>query len=218
MDSNSGRCVAVTLGAAFAAALIGVAPAAPSSPVVQVPQIQLIDVDTAESPLGDGTALIFGGSGMPIPPPQYVEAADTLYLQPLGFDGTAQSSFTPEGSYPLDPNSLGIDTSLGQDEKFMVSDIEGQIAGGGVSPENPVVVFGYSQSSDAASLLMPQLQADGVPSNDVHFVLIGDPQNPDGGVLNTFDFPAGNNAAFAALELPFEPATPSDLYPTDIYT
>ena len=36
----------------------------------------------------------------------------------------------------------------------MVSDIESQIAGGGVSPENPVVVFGYSQSSEASSLLM----------------------------------------------------------------
>ena len=71
----------------------------------------------------------------------------------------------------------------------MVSDIESQIAAGGVSPENPVVVFGYSQSSEASSLLMQQLQADGVPSDDVHFVLVGDPVNPNGGLLNTFDFP-----------------------------
>jgi hypothetical protein len=51
--------------------------------------------DTADSPLGDGTALLFGPSGVPIPPPQYVDAADTLYLQPLGFTGTAQSEFEP---------------------------------------------------------------------------------------------------------------------------
>ena len=174
--------------------------------------------DGADSPLGDGTALVFGGTGVPTPPPQYVDAADTLYLQHLGFTGTAQSSYTPEGSSALDPNTLGYGTSLAQDQPIMVSDIESQIAGGGVSPENPVVVFGYSQSSEASSLLMQQLQNDGVPSDDVHFVMVGDPVNPDGGFMNTFDFPAGNTSAFSPLDVPFEPATPADLYPTDIYT
>ncbi len=174
--------------------------------------------DGADSALGDGTALVFGGTGVPTPPTQYVEAADTLYLQHLGFTGTAASSYTPEGSSALDPNTLGYGTSLAQDQPLMVSDIESEIAGGGVSPENPVVVFGYSQSSEASSLLMQQLQTDGVPSDDVHFVMVGDPVNPDGGFMNTFDFPAGNTSAFSPLDVPFEPATPSDLYPTDIYT
>jgi PE-PPE domain len=174
--------------------------------------------DTADSPLGDGTALVFGGTGVPTPPEQYVDAADTLYLQHLGFTGTAESSYTPEGSSALNPYTLGYGTSLGQDQQIMISDIENQIAGGGVGPENPVVVFGYSQSSEASSLLMQQLQADGVPSDDVHFVMVGDPVNPNGGFMNTFDFPAGNTSAFSALDVPFEPATPSDLYPTDIYT
>ena len=81
--------------------------------------------DTADSPLGDGTALVFGPSGVPIPPPQYVDAAEQLYLQPLGFTGTAQSEFEPNGAYPLTGvKSLGIDTSLGQDQQIMVSDIE----------------------------------------------------------------------------------------------
>lgn len=100
----------------------------------------------------------------------------------------------------------------------MISDIESRIAAGGVSPENPAVVFGYSQSSGAASLIMQQLHDAGVPSDDVHFVLVGDTQNPNGGFLNTFDFPAGNTSAFTPFDYPFEPATPSDLYPTDIYT
>ena len=130
--------------------------------------------DTADSPLGDGTALLFGPTLVPTPPSQYVDAADTLYLQQLGFTGTSQSSYIPDGSSALDPSSLPYGTSLGQDQSIMVSDIESQIAAGGVSPENPVVVFGYSQSSEAASLLMQQLQADGVPSDDVHFVLVGD--------------------------------------------
>ncbi len=138
------------------ASLITVPSVAPPSPRnVQVREIQLTDVDTADSPLGNGAALVFGGTGVPIPPPQYVDAADTLYLQPLGFTGTAQSSFTPEGSSALTGvNSLGFGTSMGQDQQIMVSDIESQIAAGGVTPENPVVVFGYSQSTDAASLTM----------------------------------------------------------------
>ena len=201
------------------ASLITVPSVAPPSPRnVQVREIQLTDVDTADSPLGNGAALVFGGTGVPIPPPQYVDAADTLYLQPLGFTGTAQSSFTPEGSSALIVHSLGFGTSIGQDQQIMVSDIESQIAAGGVTPENPVVVFGYSQSTDAASLTMSELAQQGVPSDDVHFVLVGDLQNPNGGLLNTFDFPPGNTSAFTALDVPFEPATPSDLYPTDIYT
>jgi hypothetical protein len=174
--------------------------------------------DTADSPLGDGTALIFGPTLVPNPPSQYVDAADTLYLQQLGFTGTSQSTYIPDGSSALDPNTLPYGESLDQDQSFMVSDIESQIAGGGVSAENPVVVFGYSQSSEASSLLMQQLEADGVPSDDVHFVMVGDPDNPDGGFMNTFDFPAGNTSAFTTLDIPFESATPSDVYPTDIYT
>jgi hypothetical protein len=208
----------LTAGIAIACASLFVVPpvAAPPPRHVQVRAIQL--VDTADSPLGDGTALVFGPTLVPIPPPQYVDAADTLYLQPLGFTGTAQSSFIPDGSSALDPKSLGFGTSLGQDQQIMVSDIESQIAAGGVSPENPVVVFGYSQSSEAASLIMSELAQQGVPSDDVHFVLVGDLSNPNGGLLNTFDFPAGNTSAFTALDVPFEPATPFDLYPTDIYT
>ena len=218
MSPQNLSVAALTFSVAITGAgLIAVASVSPSVPNVQVRAVQLADVDTADSPLGDGTALVFGPSGIPIPPPRYVDAADTLYLQPLGFTGTAQSSFTPEGSAAI-VKSLGFGTSLGQDQQIMVSDIEGRIAAGGVSPENPVVVFGYSQSSDAASLIMQQLQAAGVPSDDVHFVLVGDLQNPNGGLLNTFDFPAGNTSAFTAADFPFEPPTPSDLYPTDIYT
>jgi PE-PPE domain len=216
LSTTGGGLLAV--GAMVSGGLLVVPSVAPSPRPVQVREIQLTDVDTADSPLGDGTALVFGGTLLPTPPEQYVDAADTLYLQQLGFTGTAESSYTPEGSSALDPNTIGYGTSLGQDQQIMISDIESQIAGGGVSPENPVVVFGYSQSSEASSLLMQQLQADGVPSDDVHFVLVGDLVNPNGGLLDTFDFPAGNTAPFSALDVPFEPAAPSDLYPTDIYT
>ncbi len=79
---------------------------------------------------------------LPTPPEQYVDAADTLYLQPLGFTGTAESSYTPEGAVSAltGVHSLRVKSlPLGQDQQIMISDIENQIAAGGVSPENPVV-------------------------------------------------------------------------------
>jgi PE-PPE domain len=220
MSPQNSSVAALTISVAITGAgLIAVASVSPSVPNVQVRAVQLADVDTADSPLGDGTALVFGPSGLPIPPPQYVDAADTLYLQPNGFTGTAQSAFIPDGAYPITGvKSLELATSLGQDQPIMISDIENQIAAGGVSPENPVVVFGYSQSSGASSLIMSQLHDAGVPSDDVHFVLVGDAQIPNGGFQSTFDFPAGNTSAFTAFGFPFLPPTPSDLYPTDIYT
>ena len=213
------RPYAIAGVALLGAGLIAVTSVGPPPRAVQVRESQLLDVDTAGSPLGDGTALIFGPTGVPIPPPQYVDAAETLYLKPLSFNGFGMSSVEPNGGYPLTGvKSLGFDTSLSQDQQIMLADIHGQIAAGGVSAENPVVDLSYSQSSVATSLVMPQLAQQGVPGDDVHFVLLGDLNNPNGGFDTTFDFPAGNTAALNAFDASFGPATPSDLYPTDIYT
>jgi hypothetical protein len=84
----------VTAGAALvAASLIAVLSVAPPLPAVQVREIRLINVDTAASPLGDGTALIYGGSGMPLPGPLAVDSAEQLYLAPNGFTGIAEPAF-----------------------------------------------------------------------------------------------------------------------------
>jgi hypothetical protein len=218
MSSNR----SIYAAAAVAVVSTGVVVSTPVTPApidVQARAVRLIDVDTAASPLGDGTALIYGGSGIPIPGPLYVDAADQLYLQPNGFTGTLQSEFIPNGLRPFTGlNSLGYGMSLNQDQPIMISEIENQIAAGGVSPDNPVVVFGYSQGSDAASLIMQQVHDDGVPADDLHFVLVGDTNNPGGGAMNLFDFPAGNTGGLSGLDVPFQPATPSDLYPTDIYS
>ncbi|WP_409428623.1 PE-PPE domain-containing protein [Mycobacterium sp. SMC-11] len=168
---------------------------------------------------GGGTALVYDGSGGPVPAAQYLDAVNTLYLQPNGFTGTVQPGFVPDGLYPITGiRSLGFGTSLGQGQPMMLSAIQNQIAAGGVSSENPLVVVGYSQTSTVASLVMPQLQEAGVPSDAVHFVLLGDPSNPNGGILTTFDFPSGNTGALTPVDFPFGPATPSEAYPTDIYT
>ncbi|GFG73869.1 PE-PPE domain-containing protein [Mycobacterium botniense] len=156
---------------------------------------------------GDDTALVMGPSGFPVPPPTYVDAANELFLHLP--DTSVLPLTTPEGLYPVTGvNTLPFDSSVTQGEATLNTAISQQIA-----DHNHVEVFGYSQSSTIASLEMSQLHAEGVPSSDVSFVLVGDPNNPDGGLLERF----------AGLSIPsfgatFSGATPSDLYPTDIYT
>jgi PE-PPE domain len=207
---SAGMAIAVT-------SLIAV-PVATPMPHVQVRDVRLTSGDGADSPLGDGTALVIGGSGIPIPPERYVDAANTLYLQPREFTGTPQALDTPEGFYPTTGvNSLTADASEAQGAQIMDGAITGQIADGNVDAANPVVVFGYSQSSAMSTFTMQQLQDQGVPSDDVHFVLVGDTAAPNGGLLERFDLP-GNDLSVPSFGVTFGNPTPADLYPTDIYT
>ena len=114
---------------------------------------------------------------------------------------------------------MTLDQSVAEGQQILDSAILGQIAGGEVDAANPVVVFGWSQSATISSLTMSQFAEQGVPSDDVHFVLIADPSNPDGGMLSLFDVPVdGQDPTIPALGITFSGATPSVLYPTDIYT
>jgi hypothetical protein len=193
--------------------------ATPPLPASQTLNVKLTTGDTADSALGDGIALVIGGSGLPDPPPAYVDAVDKLYLEPLGFTGTAEPLDTPEGLYPATGvHSLLYDTSAAEGQQILDNAILGQIATGNVNADNPVVVFGLSQSSIIASNTMTELASQGVPSDDVHFVLTGDVSNPDGGDMERFDLPPGSDPSFPSLGFTLTGATPSDLYPTDIYT
>ena len=159
---------------------------------------------------GDDTALVLGPSLFPVPPPLYVDAVDGLYIQRLDPGATAVPLTTPEGLYPLSGvNSLPLDTSIAQGEATLNNAILHQVN----DLHNHVDVFGYSQSSIISSLLMPQLAAEGVPSSDVSFILVGNENNPDGGMFERFV-----GASFPSFGITLNDATPSDLYPTDIYT
>lgn len=187
-----------------------VQPAAAHAPVL---------LAAAESSVGDGTALIMGASFVATPSQGWLNAFDRLYLQPHGFTGDIRAVTTPESLYPFTgPFSMTFDNSTARGQQIILDAIKEQIAAGGVSHDNPVVVSGYSQSSTIDSLLMSRLAAEGVDPNDVHFVLLGDPNNPNGGLLERFAVADGNTPDAASLGLTFSGATPSDISPADIYT
>ena len=55
---------------------------------MQTRAVRLTSGDTADSPLGDGTAFILGGSGLETPGQTYANAIDAEYLAPRDFTGT----------------------------------------------------------------------------------------------------------------------------------
>ncbi|MBS9535186.1 PE-PPE domain-containing protein [Mycobacterium sp. M1] len=164
----------------------------------------------AAAPAG-GIALILGPSMISTPSQQYADTVEKLYLAPNGFTGETQVLTTPESPYYLD-------SSEDEGAKILTAKIQSLIDAGQVNAENPVTVFGYSQSAALTTLAMQQLHAAGVPSEDVHFVLVGDSANPNGGMLIGFENLPGLSQVLSAGDVTLGNPTPNDLYPTDIYT
>ena len=196
----------------------------------------------------DTIGLVIGGSGDPLPGPDYVGAANELYIDnPLhpNFPGTtypdpyANGLYTPEGWYPIegvhslyinypnDPDGFSSQSSsVGQGVTILENAINSNFGAGDAS-----TVFGYSQSSIIASQVMELLNptdtpgAGTIPTDDLQFLLIGDPNSPNGGLLerfNGFETTSGTTVNdelnLPSLGVSFDGATPSDAYPTDIYT
>ena len=195
--------------------------------------------------------LVIGGSGVPIPGSGYVGAANELYIDnPLhpNFPGTtypdpyANGLYTPEQWYPIEgvhneyinyPNDAAgfsdQSTSVGQGVTILENAINSNLTGGDIPQIS--TVFGYSQSSIIASQVMELLDptntpgGSSIPLGDLQFLLIGDPNNPNGGLLerfNGFETVSGqtvpNELNLPSLGVSFDGATPSDAFPTDIYT
>ncbi len=143
-----------------------------------------------------------GPSGTPTPSLKYDLHAYEKYISRNFTTGTLQILSTPEGLYPITGvKSLPLNISVNQGITILNNAITQQIS----NSNTPVVVFGYSQSSIISSLELSQLQASGVPRNDVSVVLVGNEMNPNGGILARFP---GLN--FTSLGLPFYGGMPTN--------
>lgn len=169
------------------------------------------------------TSVYISGSGIPVPSAPYIATVFANFILP-NFPGgsvtNALALFTPAGLYPLTGTTvLTLNYSVSQGLSVLQTTLLGTGLGqhGLIQPGGqPVVVQGISQGAIIASLEMQQLLTMPSPptASQLGFVLLGDPMNPNGGLL----------ARFPGLTLPslgqtFYGATPSNTpWPTHIYT
>jgi hypothetical protein len=159
---------------------------------------------------------------IPVENQEYADLASSLYLDPQGFNGTPTTLIVPE----VIPGSSTLDQAMAVDEQDLVTAVENQFNAGGLDAANPLYIFGYSQSAVAASLAEQQLADYGIPSSDLHFVLLGDSASAHGGWLNAFvdSLPqwlqpsATETLTQFGLGEVLGATTPDNLYPTDVYT
>ncbi|MCV7259909.1 PE-PPE domain-containing protein [Mycobacterium shimoidei] len=194
----------------------------PSAPATEAKSLE------ADAVLMDTESLIVGPSGVPIPPQSYIDAVSERFIDPAMpfFPGQpvfsvdhANAVFTPEGLQPLNGiKVLPLDPSVAQGATIVENTIDQQLAAG-----NDVVYSGYSQSSTIASQVMRDLlalpMAEQPTADQLSFVLLADPNNPDGGLLSRFGDPTLPPLTLPSLQLTFSPATPSNtVWETAIYT
>jgi hypothetical protein len=150
---------------------------------------------------------------------EYANVANDLYLSANGFDGTATVFLTPDEGNEVADVAPGV--------QALVQTIEADYTAGDLSAADPLYVFGYSEGAVEEGLAEQQLAADGIPSDDLNFVMVGDSASAEGGYLNTvidslpesWQQPAVEYFADLGVTPPLLGATtPDDLYPTEVYS
>jgi hypothetical protein len=147
------------------------------------------NADNSDFLSGSTDALILGSTGIPTPDAAYIGGAESLYLDPLGYDGNAASALAL-----TTPETYDFTTSVTQGEQDLVNAVVADYGAGDMGCDagvcsDPLTIFTYSQSSAIAALAEQQLAADGIPTDALRFVMTG--ADPLG--------------------------VPDNLYPTDIY-
>jgi hypothetical protein len=157
------------------------------------------------------TALIMGGSGQGDPTgfTNYIPHVASYYIAP---NSTCQPDScrlvpvsTPGGVIPPFIGNLTYDLSVAEGVLDLRAALDSQLAD---HPGEPVVIFGYSQSADIVTQTMRNLAADPAtapPTDQVSFVVIGNTNRPNGGILAR-----APGVHVPVLELTFDGATPTD--------
>lgn len=140
-------------------------------------------------------------------------------MQPNGFDGTATIFLTPEPGNEVASVAPGV--------QALVQTIENDYTAGDLRASDPLYVFGYSQGAVEESLAQQQLHDFGIPTEDLHFVMVGDSASAEGGFLNSFidslpeSWQQPTTELFAQLGVAapvLGATTPDYLYPADVYS
>ena len=177
------------------------------------------------------TALIMGGTGHPLIGEsaefvgEYVSGALDRYIAPTG-PARAEPADpglynvvvvqTPEQFWPVDGADL-FDTSVAIGVDNLTNCLHGRTSckaerfGDDTVSSPDYTVFGYSQSARIATIVKRDLIAKSAdPDLHVSFVLISNPNRPNGGILERF---AGLH--IPGLGVTFDGATPTDSCDTD---
>jgi hypothetical protein len=168
---------------------------------------------------------IIGGTGNPVPDPDYLSSVEGLYLgQYSGYSFLGLT--TPEQFCPIICSDSQLDLNFGDSVNAGVGDLRDVVVPALNSGDN-VSVLGYSQSATVTSQLMNELIANNQTNLDnLHVTLLGDPNSQIGGILDRFQFPDGvgqfsldpepQHIPFLGIPMGMDP-TPVSGIDTDIY-
>jgi hypothetical protein len=181
-----------------------------------------LDVRDYDYKLVDDEALVI----IPVENQEFADAAANLYLHASGF--TIDPDYANVGTLDMPEVVAGgsLDDAISQGEQSLVSTIEADYAAKDFGDGDPMYVFGYSQSDVVMGDAEAQLAADGIPQQDLDFVMVGDSASAYGGFLNSYidslpsweqplmteafdEFGAGNVLG---------DTTPDSFYPTQVYS
>ena len=176
-----------------------------------VPLLAATSTMTAAIQLAAMTALIMGGTGNPQPLPSYVTAINNRYLTGQYSTYTASGLTTPEQFWPQGLTSLTFDQSVNKGVGILDAAIHSDTTG----PTDQVVVVGYSQSATIATIEERNLakESNAPTPGRLSFILVGNPDNPNGGILERF-----HGLYIPILDVAFTGATPAGPYPSSVYS
>jgi hypothetical protein len=163
---------------------------------------------------------------IPVDNQDYADAAAKLYLEPSGFEAAPDLSNVSTLDMPEVVSGGGLDNAVNFGVNELVTTIEGDYQAGEISADDPLYVFGYSQSSVVMGMAEQQLHDDGIPKEDLNLVMVGDSSSAEGGFLNAFlnDFPASWQPYIVDIFKDFGAdevlgrVTPDNDYPTEVYS
>lgn len=178
----------VTMGVALVgASLIAVTPVVPPPPAVQVRAVRLADVDATSSSAPETITFYNYGTGSPYPS-DFGAHGYVRFVEPNYPDSITRILSQPAQAYGLAIHNDYLDSTERIAQVVTNTEMNYELAEG-----RNVVLFGYSGGATENTMEMRYLMslpANQQPTPDqLAFLLLGDPNNDNGGMLARFDIP-----------------------------